>query len=99
MMRACATATQRRTYLRKHLLDECRTIVTRYQTYVQSRREQRWERLCTELRQVMRGIHATGVYPGFKRIAEQFSQPWFLREPEAKEVWRATLCELGWSDS
>jgi hypothetical protein len=86
-------------YLRKHLPDECTAIVTRYQTYVQNRREQRWERLCTELRQVMRDIHAAGVYPGFNRIAEQFSQPWFLREPQAKEVWRATLCALGWSDS
>jgi transcriptional regulator with XRE-family HTH domain len=86
-------------YLRKHLPDECTAIVTRYQTYVQHRREQRWERLCTELHQVMQDIHAAGVYPGFNRIAEQFSQPWFLREPQAKEVWRATLCELGWSDS
>jgi AraC-like DNA-binding protein len=86
-------------HLRKHLPDECTAIVTRYQTYVQHRREQRWERLCTELRQVMRDIHAAGVYPGFNRIAEQFSQPWFLREPQAKEVWRATLCTLGWSDS
>lgn len=86
-------------YLRKHLPDECTAIVARYQMYVQQRREQRWERLCTELRQVMRVIHATGAYPGFNRITEQFSQPWFLREPQAKEVWRATLCALGWIES
>jgi hypothetical protein len=81
------------------LPNEYTAIVLRYQMYVQNHREQRWERLCTELCQVMRDIHAAGLYPGFNRIAEQFSQPWFLREPPAKAVWQAMLSELGWKDS
>jgi DNA-binding XRE family transcriptional regulator len=79
-----------------HYPDLCRSISARYMAYQKERGSQRLQQLCAEVRQAVFAVHQQGKYPSAYRVEALLSVPGFMRHPEARAVWHATLRELGW---
>ncbi len=73
----------------------CRCISTRYRAYYKAKREAWIQQICEEIRQVMRSVHAAGMYPSHARIQARLIEPTCLRLAEARATRRAVLHELG----
>jgi TniQ len=79
-----------------HFPDLCRSISQRYVKYRTSKRAQRLQRKCNEIRQTMYDLHEQGYYPSQVRVQKFLSMSAAFKEHEARTTWRETMQELGW---
>jgi TniQ len=77
-----------------HFSEECAVITQRVKEHRLRRKEQHLVRIREEVRQAVFSLHAQGLYPSQRRVRLLLPGR-LLRDPEAKEAWRATLRELG----
>jgi hypothetical protein len=83
-------------HLYKHFPELCRAISTRYLDNRTGKRVERLQRLCDEVRQAARTLHAQGHYPSEERVANLLSKPGVFRASEVRAAWHNALRELGW---
>jgi len=74
--------------------EACRTMVTRYKTYVQRRKEARLQQFREEIWQIALQLRAAGEPPTQKRIALHLSQAGALRDPRVRTILRAVCQEI-----
>ena len=96
MRQVCKQLGYHHTTIYSHFPDLCQIISARYMAYQKERGKQRIQQLCAEVRQAVLAVHQQGKYPSAYRVEALLSVPGFMRHPQARAVWHATLRELGW---
>jgi hypothetical protein len=82
--------------LRKHFPELCRAISKRYKDAQMSKKVQRVQLICAEVRDIVFTIHEQGRYPSKRQVAKHLKTPAVFREPEVRAVWKEAVQELGW---
>lgn len=77
----------------------CRAITTRLRAYHQAERERRQVQRGEAVRRAVQELHAQGRYPSSSAVNEALADPHALRDVHVREIWRATLRELGWDEA
>ncbi len=77
-----------------HFPEECAVITRRFKEHRLRHKEQHLVHIREEVRHAVLSLHAQGLYPSQRRVRPLLPGR-LLRDPEAKEAWRATLRELG----
>lgn len=74
----------------------CSAISARYTAYRAACAQENRLRLCAEVREAVRSLHAQGLYPSSNRVAALLRSPRHIQQPVARATWQETLRELGW---
>lgn len=82
--------------LRGHLPEECRRLIERRLAQRQREINEAGARRSEEVRRATIAVHEQGLYPNGHRVAALLSNPDDLIRSELREVWKATIRELGW---
>ncbi len=82
--------------LHKYFPDLCQAISKRYKDAQATKRVQRLELICTEVRDIVFTIHEQGRYPSRKQVAKYLKTSAVFRTPEVRVAWNEAVQELGW---
>ena len=73
----------------------CYSISARYKSYRRAKSTERLKRICDEVREATRCVHARGDYPSLHKVEALLGKPGAMMAKLAREAWHETLEELG----
>jgi ribosome-binding protein aMBF1 (putative translation factor) len=82
--------------IRQYFPDQCRAISARYLAYRRARQQARRQQVDADIRAAVATLDAQGQYPTLTAVAALVRDPGTVRDPLARQVWRAELERLGW---
>lgn len=82
--------------LHKYFPDLCQAISNRYKEARATKRVQRLELICTEVRDIIFAIHEKGCYPSRKQVAKYLKTSAVFKETEVRAAWKEAVQILGW---
>ena len=81
--------------LKYYFPQECRVLTQRAKEYRKQRAEQYVVQACDEVQQVVMVLHAQGIFPSYKKVSAQLSNPALFLVPRVRSTWHATRQALG----
>ena len=81
--------------LKYYFPQECQVLTQRAKEYRKQRAEQYVVQACDEVQQVVMTLHAQGIFPSYKKVSAQLSNPALFLMPQVRSTWRATRQALG----
>jgi hypothetical protein len=82
--------------LRKYFPELCRAISKRFKDAQATKRGQRVQLICAEVRDIVITIHEQGRYPSRTQVRKYLKTPGVFRAPEVRAAWKEVVQELGW---
>ena len=74
----------------------CRQVSARYSAKQRRQAEQHYEGLCQEVRAAVVALDQQGIYPSAPQVGKRLGNPYLLMRSDMREIWHATLEELGY---
>src|SRR5260370_1109046 len=81
--------------LKYYFPQECQVLTQRAKEYRKKRAEQYVVQACDEVQQGLMTLHAQGIFPSYKKVSAQLSNPALFLMPQVRSTWRATRQALG----
>jgi hypothetical protein len=85
--------------IRQYFPEQCRAISARYRAYRRDGYLARRHQVDADIRAAIAQLDAQGQYPQLTAVAQLVRDPGTVRDPLARQVWRAELERLGWRRS
>jgi DNA-binding XRE family transcriptional regulator len=85
--------------IRQYFPEQCRAISARYRAYRRDGYLARRHQVDADIRAAVAQLDAQGQYPQLTAVAQLVRDPGTVRDPLARQVWRAELERLGWRRS
>lgn len=82
--------------IRSHFPDLYKRMVALRRAEKSKSHDERVSSICAEASQIIRRLHQQGLYPGFKLIAKELSNPQLIRMKEVQDLRQKMLKELGY---
>ncbi len=81
--------------IKYHFPKECALITELARKYRGQRKEQRVALVCEETRQIVICLHDQGIFPSWRKVRSELTNPKVMQMPEVSKAWHDARRELG----